>query len=56
MEPALLAAFGVADVDAEFEQFPVNARRTPQRVGLPHTVDRITDFWVDGPGLVTSGR
>jgi hypothetical protein len=46
----------LADVDAEFEQFPVNARRTPQRVGLPHTADQITDFWVDGPGLVTSGR
>ena len=47
---------GLADLDAELKQFPVNARRTPQRVGLPHTADQITDFWVDGPELVTSGR
>src|SRR5438094_507249 len=35
--------------DAELEQLPVNARRTPQRVGVAHAADQITDFWID-PG------
>src|SRR5262245_44756958 len=40
---------GLADLDAELEQFPVDARRTPQRVGPAHPADQITDlcsgFW-----------
>jgi hypothetical protein len=34
---------GLADLDAELEQLPVNARRTPQRVGSAHAPDQITD-------------
>ena len=40
---------GLADVDAELEQFPVDARCTPQRVGITHAADQITRFWA-GPG------
>ena len=40
---------GLADLDAELEQFPVNARRTPQRIGFAHAADQITDVWAD-PG------
>ena len=40
---------GLADLDPEFEQLPVNARRTPQRVGVAHAADQITNFWTD-PG------
>src|SRR5262245_3308324 len=33
---------------------PVNARRTPQRVGVTHAADQITDFWTDpGPSRTT---
>jgi hypothetical protein len=35
------------DLDAEFQQFPMNAGRAPQRVGLPHAADRIRDFCAD---------
>src|SRR5215510_8513852 len=34
----------LANLDPEFEQLPVNARRTPQRVGVAHAADQITDF------------
>jgi len=37
---------GLTDRDAELKQLPVNARRTPQRVGRAHAADQITDFWV----------
>src|SRR2546430_8575267 len=40
---------GLADVDAKLEQLPVNAWGTPQRVGVAHAADQITDFWTD-PG------
>ena len=35
--------------DPELEQFPVNARRTPQWVGVAHAADQLTDFCID-PG------
>ena len=38
---------GLADLDAELEQFPVDAGRPPQRVGFAHAADQITDFCVD---------
>jgi hypothetical protein len=38
---------GLADVDAELEQFPMDARCTPQRIGVTHAPDQITSFWTD---------
>jgi len=38
---------GLADFDAELKQFSVDAGRTPQRVGLTHAADQITDFGAD---------
>jgi hypothetical protein len=38
---------GLADLDAELEQFPVDAGRSPQRVGFAHAADQITDFCAD---------
>src|SRR5258708_23410423 len=35
---------GLADLDAELEQFAADARRTPERVGVAHLTDQITDF------------
>jgi hypothetical protein len=35
---------GLADLDAELKQFPVDAARPPQRVGFAHAADQITDF------------
>jgi hypothetical protein len=29
---------------AELEQFAVDARRTPQRIGSAHAADKVTDF------------
>ena len=41
----------------EFEQLPVNARRTPQRIGVAHAADQITDFWTDpGPSRTTGSQ
>src|SRR5262245_50105465 len=40
---------GLADLDAELEQLPVNAWRTPQWVGVAHDADQITNFCID-PG------
>ena len=45
---------GLADLDAELEQFPVDARCTPQRVGITHAANQITCFWADpGPSRTT---
>src|SRR5712692_11763492 len=38
---------GLADLDAELQQFPVDAGRPPQRVGLAHAADQSTDFCAD---------
>ena len=38
---------GLADFDAELKQFSVDAGRAPQRVGLAHAADQITDFCCD---------
>jgi hypothetical protein len=38
---------GLADFDAKLEQFPVDAGRAPQRVGLALAADQITDFCTD---------
>ena len=35
---------GLADLDAELEQFAVDAGRAPERVGEAHSTDQITDF------------
>ena len=35
---------GLADVDPELEQFAVNARRAPQRVGQAHFADQLANF------------
>lgn len=35
---------GLADLDAELEQFAVNAGGAPERVGLAHPADQITDL------------
>jgi len=32
----------LADIDAEFEQFPVDARRTPKRIFTAHFVDQFS--------------
>src|SRR5262245_38771456 len=45
----------LANLDPEFEQFPVNARRTPQRVGVAHAADQITDFRTDPRPSRTTG-
>src|ERR1700716_3085207 len=45
---------GLADLDAELEQLPVNSRRTPQRVCSAHAADQITDVRADpGPSRTT---
>src|SRR5262245_22104313 len=38
---------GLADLDAELEQFSLDAGRAPQRVGLAHAADQSTDFCAD---------
>ena len=38
---------GLADLDAELEQFTVNAGRAPQWVGRAHTADQSSDFCDD---------
>jgi hypothetical protein len=38
---------GLADFDAELEQFPVDAGRPPQRVGIAHAADQSADFCPD---------
>ena len=38
---------GLADLDAELEQFSVDAGRSPQRVVLAHTADQSSDFCAD---------
>src|SRR5512139_1567997 len=44
---------GLADVDAELEQFAVDAGSAPQRVCLAHLADQFTDLAVDpGPSEV----
>ena len=35
---------GLADLDAELEQFAVDAGRAPERIGEAHPADQITDF------------
>ena len=35
---------GLADLDAELEQFAVDAGRAPERVGQAHLADQITDL------------
>jgi hypothetical protein len=35
---------GLADLDAEFEQFPVDPGRSPDRVGGVHLSDQITNL------------
>jgi hypothetical protein len=45
---------GLADGDAELEQFPMDARCTPQPIGVTHAPDQITRFWTDpGPSRTT---
>src|SRR6266851_8579246 len=44
----------LADLDAELQQFPVDAGRPPQRVGFAHAADQITDFCAD-LGVVPDG-
>jgi hypothetical protein len=38
---------GLADADSEFEEFTVDPRRTPQRVGLAHLPDQDAEIMVD---------
>jgi hypothetical protein len=38
---------GLADLDAELEQFPWMRGAPPQRVGFAHAADQITDFCAD---------
>src|SRR5580658_2044350 len=40
----VLAYTGFADIDAQFKQFAMNARRTPEWVGTTHGTDQIPDF------------
>ena len=41
---------GLTDLDAELEQLAMNARRTPERVGVGHLPDQITNLAIDsGP-------
>src|SRR6266540_3287322 len=35
---------GLADLDAELKQFPMDTWRAPQRIGLAHAADQITNF------------
>ena len=36
----------LADIDAEFEQFAMDARCAPERVGRAHPADPVTDFGI----------
>jgi len=40
---------GLPDLDVQLEELSMNAWGAPQRVGVAHAADQITDFWVD-PG------
>ena len=35
------------DVDAEFHEFAVDSRRTPERIFLRHPANQCTDVWRD---------
>jgi len=40
----ILSDAGLPNIDAELEQFAMNARRTPQRVGNAHLSDQLPNF------------
>jgi len=42
--PQVSSNRGLADLDAELEQFAVDTGRAPERVGEAHLADQITDF------------
>src|SRR5271169_7267966 len=44
----VFAHTALTDVDAEFEQFPVDTRRTPQGILSAHSADQISDFTGNG--------
>ena len=49
----VLADAGLADVDAQFEPFAVNAGSTPERILATHLADQIADlFWKCWPSDV----
>jgi hypothetical protein len=37
---------GLADIDAELEQFAMDARRTPEWVGRARPTDQVADFGI----------
>ena len=47
----------LGDLDSQFEQLAMNSRSTPQRVGLRHLKNKVTDFRADRrpPGSFASG-
>jgi len=46
-------ATGLTDLNAQFEQFPVNVRRAPQRIFTAHPSNQITDLAGNGgPALL----
>ena len=44
MSDHVFAHAGLADIDAEFEEFTVDARSTPERVFPAHLADQFADF------------
>ena len=51
----LLAHAGLTDIDAEFEQFTVDAWCTPKRIGAAHLPNQLADFfrhrWAPGSAM-----
>jgi hypothetical protein len=37
---------GLADINAELEQFAMDTRRAPERVGRAHPADQVADFGI----------
>ena len=44
---------GLGDVDPELQQFSMNSRRTPQRIGPAHTPDQVLDLRINPWPLAT---
>jgi hypothetical protein len=51
----VLADAGLTDVDAEFEQFPVNTRCAPQRVLTAESADQFADLVGDCASADSAG-
>ena len=45
--PHVLGDSGLADLDPELQQLAMDARRTPERVGVAHLPDQLTNLAID---------